>query len=891
MVGGAICAWAIIAFAYHAKTLAVNPRVIPQLYDFSQYPGIGAARWFGAMAGNLWHLVAAGLFASAAVGYGLRALELLRIDYPSPALRPLLASAAGFALLGVAVLGFGLAGLWYWWLPVALMGGGFAALWPHRASLRSFVPPRAGSGWGLAAKALTFLVAGFVVVVALAPEEFYDSLVYHVADPSNWIKAHKVFFLKYNFFSNFPFTFEMLYGAGLMLGSDTIARLTHTAITLSASALCGWLAWWVARRHDPVASAPVSPSTGFRASPLQGNGSGWLGALICLSTPIIGNSGWMTGIDGGLVLYEVAAVVAFVMWWTARRDSVARLRGEPHWLLLCGVLCGLGMGVKYTLGMTVGLLGLGIFLRVASPGGSAALRILAYATVAFLVPFTLANIKEVQDMGWKSWGGAFTAVWEIACLAAGVRIAARWGWRNVGRGIWRACAFGVVASVFVSPWNLKSLLFTASPAYPFAFHLLGGFHISPPRMDYQMGEFREYVFRPLAQFLTIPWNVTGISGYSNNSSLGGLFLAMIPLLFAFRKVDVTVRLLGVILLGRFLLWCNVSNIVRYFAPGLALMGVLVAVGVDRYCAPRKWIRAAGYAAVFAFTLLNIYVTVMVAQGSVSFLGVVAGLERQRDYYLRERSSYPCAPYLACEAMNRDLPKGSRVLFLGEARGYFYRGPVVAATVFDFPPLIDMCREAKTPAEMDKKMRQLGAKYIFLAEAEAQRTAGYRLFDWETPRQRALFEKWWMGNMSLLWKAGMMEVLELVPGGVRERTASLKLVQVPFDEYDELQKILGRMDRATSAANYSEAEAAAREALAKAPQVPAIWEGLAQVLAVAGQDRKAVESYRKALALGLVSTSAHHNLAILYQRMGRPEDSAREYQRANEITTKWKTGPE
>ena len=893
MAGGLLCGWMAWVFMWHSKAVAVSWATLTHLYDPNQYPGnIGAGPWIGVMAGHVWHLFAAVALGVAAAGWGSRAISILRISFVSPVLRLLLSLGLGFALMGVAMLGFGMSGIWYWWLPVLLAGWGIYAIWPERGSLRLLLPPPAGSWWALSAKCIALITAVLILLVALAPEEFYDSLVYHTSDPFNWIKAHKVYFIKYNFFSNFPFTFEMLFAAGMMLGSDVIARLLHAEISLTGAGLAGWMAYWLASKFvlnrpvAPVSKSGVPAETDNRQLTTENFGSGWIAGAVCLSTPLLGNSAWMTGIDAGLVLYEIAAVLAFIMWWEGRKDRDSRLAGEPHWLWLSAVFCGLGMGVKYTLAMTGGLIGMGLLIRAAAPDSRTALRAMLFCALALLFPFTLGNITQIRDSGWPVWGKYFTVIWLVAFMVWGIRHLAKWGCGRVGRAILLGAVFAFVSFVFVSPWNLKSLAFTGSPAFPFANNILKGFHVSEWRMNYQMGEFREYQSRGLDYFFSLPWQTTKISGYSNNSSLGGLFLALLPLLLMFRGVHPAIKLFGVIILGRYLLWLNASNIIRYFAPGLAMLGVLAGVYIDRLCAPRAWMRSMGYVAVLAFSVVNLFVLLLIAQASVSFMGVVAGLETARDYYLRERSSMPVPPYLACEAMNRDLPSGAKVLFVGDARGYFYKGPLIAATVFDFPPVIDMARESRTVADMNKKMRQLGAKYVFLSENEAQRTAGYRVFGWEDARQRALFEKWWTGHLSLTWKAGAMEVLEFIPAGVKVRSASLKLVQIPTEEFDGVLNTLRQVEQANAAGNYAEAEVAAKAALVRAPEVVAIWESLGQTYAIWGKDSQALKAYQKGMSLGLVSPSAHHNLAIIYSKLGRQADSMREFQMERELQDRW-----
>ncbi len=865
LVGG-LAIWSFLVLQSHVSDLGIKEpfRILGDQYSFAQYRGIGSVGELAAVWGrHVWHLILAVAIAAAALGWGLSAMALLRLSYPSRGLRELLSLGAGFSLLGLAMLGGGLVGLWYAGWPAAWIVLGATRLWKERGSLRALVPPPAGS-WGVKAiAAMALAAAGLILAVGLAPEAFYDSLVYHLADPFNWAKIHKVTFLPYNFFSNFPFTFEMLFSIGVLFGHDSIARLTHVAVSFTAAGLVGWMAAWIG----------------------GGAGAGWIAAAIYLTTPLIASSAWMTGIDAGLVLYEMAAVLGVVLWWTQRQDHVKRLRGEPHWLLLAAVFGGLGMGVKYTLGLTVGLLALGIALRVAAPDSRQALRTWLWIILALLLPWTISNIKEIREAaGLAAWAKPALVLYAAAGLAGLGWLIRRWGFKPSWRGVWRAAVFGAVVWVFVSPWNAKSWLLTHNPVYPFAFNVIESFHISPPRMTYQMGEFREYEWRPLKEWLFYPWHLTKIAGFSNNSACGGLFLAMLPLLLVFRGVDLRIKLLGITVLGRYLIWSNLSNIIRYFAPGLALLGVLIGVYLNHLCAQRKMARGAGLLAVGAFSSVNLFGLLLIAQTTMGFLGVVLGLEKERDFFLRERPSYPCPPYAACEAMNRGLPGKAGVLYVGEARGSFYQGRLVAATVFDFPVLLSVCAESANPADVNRRLKQFGLSHVFFNGIEARRTVGYRQLDQPTDRTQELFERWWGDHLQLTWKAGWLEVYEIVPAGVRERTAALKLVHAP--EYQALTSLDRKAMVALQRRRLEEAEASARALVLRAPRVARAHEALAEVLSYRGQNQEALEEFRKAQALGLVSSQVHYNMSLLLRRLGRESEAAREYQKSVEVRTRY-----
>lgn len=862
MFAGALAAWAAFVVAANWRDLGFHEpfRILGTVFGPFDRTWPGAGDVLGTWGLDLLHLAIGGAMAAAAVGWGRRALRLLRIDLPVRGMATALHAAGGYALMGVAILGAGLCGLWQVWLPIGLIIGG---LWCLRrpAPVSNPIPSDPTPVWLRPVQILVWGTAILWVLVALVPEVFYDSLVYHTADPFNWIKAHKVHHLPYNFFSNFPFTFEMLFGAGMMLGGDAPARLAHTGISLAAAGLVGTTAAWLG---------------GHRAA-------GWVATAAFMTIPLITGSAWMTGIDAGLVGFEVAAVAGVIRWWTSVKPGRTTLATQPHALWLAAVFAGLGMGAKYTLGMTAGLLAVGVAVKLAAPGDRAAGRTWLWLVVLPLIPVTLSNIKEVRDTAWiMTIAKPALGLYAITSLAALALLIGRWGWPRALKAIGVAFIFGMLALLMVSPWMWKSLFLTGNPFYPFAFERFGGLWISPPRMAYQMGEFREFGFRPAREWLLHPWTLFKMSGLSNNEACGGLALAFLPALLLFRNVGLGVRLLAIVTLGRYLLWSNVSNIIRYFAPGLALLAVLAGVLTGGWARTKPAARTAGLLAVLGLAAVNIFGSLLVAGSSVQFLWRLVGQESERDFMVRQRSSYPAPAWLAGEAMNRGLPQESGVLYVGEARGCFWRGKLAAATVFDPPPVLRICSETATLDRVAVRLRQMGMTHVMFNGLEARRIAGYRLFDWPDARSRALFEAWWTTRLRRIWSVDYMDVYSIQRVPEKTCSAPLQFVHAPFDEFDRLQALESRSMEALSRGRIDEARSLADDLVKAAPRVARSYEVLGQALAYAHKPREALAALRKAESLGLLSGQLRYNIAVVLQQTGRAAESQAAFREAAEI---------
>lgn len=184
-------------------------------------------------------------FAIVLTGAGGRALALFRLRRLSPSEGLLASLGLGAGAAGTAVLGLGLVGLTR---PVVLAA--FYVLLAANAFLHFFVFGHAlvPEGWprhrrspaaqGLPAgeKAafalLAVWVALFLSADLLAPEGFWDALVYHLASPRRWLEEGRITFIQ-PFFANFPLLQSMNYLVALSIRGPDLARGLNLVMDLA----------------------------------------------------------------------------------------------------------------------------------------------------------------------------------------------------------------------------------------------------------------------------------------------------------------------------------------------------------------------------------------------------------------------------------------------------------------------------------------------------------------------------------------------------------------------------------------------------------------------------------------------------------------------------------
>lgn len=276
-------------------------------------------------------ILLAALALGIASGFGRFLLSFLKNWEPNPSERFAYAGALGLGVAGYGVYLLGTLGLLgkahiaLWWLLLGGIGfkGALANLKDLAAGVRILFTEGDSRERALRLAMLAVLIAlGCVTALAafLAPTGMqWDSVAYHLADPKAFLEQGKIASLPTEHHSNFPFTMEALFLAGLLFADYPLANLFHflTEILVFA-AMLGFARRWL--------------------SPL----AGWAGALLFATTPVVFWEAGVSYIDIGLGLYVALGAFAAIS---------GVLEADPEkrraWLLLSGATMGFALGVKY----------------------------------------------------------------------------------------------------------------------------------------------------------------------------------------------------------------------------------------------------------------------------------------------------------------------------------------------------------------------------------------------------------------------------------------------------------------------------------------------------------------------------------------------------------------
>jgi 4-amino-4-deoxy-L-arabinose transferase-like glycosyltransferase len=202
-------------------------------------------------------------------------------------------------------------------------------------------------------------LAGLLVALigALAPEIEYDALWYHLWLPKLWLEQGHAVDVVSEYVSLYPLTWELIFGAGMLLGNAISAKLLHFVCL----PLSGLAVYQLVRRFVPQASP-------------------WLAVAILTTVPTLLWEATTAYIDLALAFYNCLVVYALLRY--VERRSL-------QWLVLAALTLGLALATKhlalFVWALAVGGLVLRLWLEDRAPGRALAMGALL-GSVSLLLP-------------------------------------------------------------------------------------------------------------------------------------------------------------------------------------------------------------------------------------------------------------------------------------------------------------------------------------------------------------------------------------------------------------------------------------------------------------------------------------------------------------------------
>jgi len=342
--------WVYLVASNYYRNNPVYLQYLSHIFSLRNYPVLSNPNYFGAITNFISHIFFLLLILVAGYGLGEKVSQLFKYKRNSILENFLFSVGLGLGAIIFFIFAIGICGLLYKNVVLFfLLIFGLLGLWEIKKNFRPsvFVPKGKFTVFEISLVIILFLTSLLYLIGALAPDIYYDSMVYYLGVPNYWIVNHKITVVPFNCLSQHPYNISLLYTVGLLLKDDILAKLIH----FSLGVLTLITIYVFCRKY-------------FNRQ------IGLLAAVIFYTIPVVGMVSQRAGIELGLAFFETLAVFAFINWCqtdnrpitpafaeasAGRRSlshSVTQSPSHPitshKWLIISGIFAGLAMGGKYT---------------------------------------------------------------------------------------------------------------------------------------------------------------------------------------------------------------------------------------------------------------------------------------------------------------------------------------------------------------------------------------------------------------------------------------------------------------------------------------------------------------------------------------------------------------
>lgn len=270
----------------------------------------------------------------------------------------------------------------------------------------------------------------------------------------------------------------------------------------------------------------------------------------------------------------------------------------------------------------------------------------------------------------------------------------------------KAAIFFLIAFLFVTPWLIKSYAYTGNPIFPFGYQIFGGkFWDLEKSQNLIAFNFLESVGeRTVSNFLAKFWDLTMHSPkYGMLLGFGPIFLAFVPLIFLFRKVNPALKYLLVYSAISMAVWFFGPQVLRYLMI-YPMLSIISGEAVDKLLEAKK------LKAIILFFLISslVFNSALWYGANRIKIPYALGLETEQEFYLKlkDYNAYNVFKYA-----NENLPKNSKLLLFREPRGYlsnldYIKADPLIQKVLDYSQIADA-------DDMHRELKRLGVTHILI----------------------------------------------------------------------------------------------------------------------------------------------------------------------------------
>lgn len=435
--------------------------------------------------------------------------------------------------------------------------------------------------------------------------------------------------------------------------------------TLALSLSGGLLAKLLSWMYAPIiALAVYSFSKFFWRKQTAG-----LSAVVFISVPGIMILSTLTSIDLAVTFYSFMSLYSILYWFKFQKK---------RWFVLSGIFCGMAIGTKYTAILVV------------------------FLTLEIILFIHLYFIKKNSFLN----------------------------------GLKHCILFWSIVIICFSPWLIKNIIYTNNPIHPFSYSL-------PISKSSEINDYRQVMRRignPIHRWfysykdnkstlsegvkiiLSSPWKITMTTNGAAGKT-GIIFLLGLPFLLLLKKIPIFIRYLLLFSASVFIFWVLfLPWMLRFAFPIFPALSIIIAYTLTELKKSNR-----------IKNLINTGIIIIITYNLFLFFSEMVSVLNPFTYLFGNQSkeefltSHGVNYYPVIEWANNMIPETSKILFIGELRGYYCKRDYILHVGIDGVDeekliLRNLIEKCSTSDDIIRELKKLGITHILFNFSEMSRIA-------------------------------------------------------------------------------------------------------------------------------------------------------------------------
>ena len=226
---------------------------------------------------------------------------------------------------------------------------------------------------------------------------------------------------------------------------------------------------------------------------------------------------------------------------------------------------------------------------------------------------------------------------------------------------------GVICTIFLVPWVIRSYVYTNNPVYPFAYNIFGGNYIRDTITKIHIDRpVNTVLAKTPINSIMILWNITfKSSAFDSLLGISPFFIMILPLVFFYYRDIKYLKTFAILLLIGIIssiLIFQADVATRYFFPILGIYSILIGYIID-IISKEKFLSGL----FFLMLLFSIIFSLVIWYG-IHFKDILYLTHDTKMEYYQKLKDF--SPYIAMEWINNNTPDDSLIFLFRENRGYY-----------------------------------------------------------------------------------------------------------------------------------------------------------------------------------------------------------------------------